>query len=304
MMKRNLAGVLICSLVLSCFYSEAQYYFYNDKYYNTDWVFELGASPGVMNSLTDIGGRRGVGKNLLKDINWKFSKPGFSIYAVTTWHDVIALRFEATSGRIASYDSVLRNVGPSTIGRYERNLSFKSNVSEIAMSAEVYPLLFISYYKEDQIPLWSPYVSAGMGYYHFNPQAQLNGRWYDLQPLHTEGQGFNEFPDRDPYKLTQLNISLGIGVRYEISAIFNARIELSYRILFTDYLDDVSHFDYIDPSLFDVYLPPTQAAIARNLYARARTPGINNQRGNPKNNDSYFTIQLKLSYVFRRQQRQ
>ncbi len=36
---------------------------------------------------------------------------------------------------------------------------------------------------------WTPFVFAGLAYFHTNPQNQLDDTWYDLQPLGTEGQG-------------------------------------------------------------------------------------------------------------------
>jgi hypothetical protein len=47
----------------------AQYYFYDNNYYETPILFELGASVGVMNCLTDLGGGKGVGKKFVKDVN-------------------------------------------------------------------------------------------------------------------------------------------------------------------------------------------------------------------------------------------
>ena len=45
-------------------------------------------------------------------------------------------------------------------------------------------------------------------------------------------------------------------------------LNLSTVFLTTDYLDDVSQMDYIDPSLFYNYLPANRAAIAQQLYNR------------------------------------
>ena len=142
----------------------------------------------------------------------------------------------------------MKSVETSTLGRYERNLSFKSKISEIQLALEVHPLLFKDYEDEDP-PRFSPYAVIGVGYYSFDPQAKLNGQWYSLQPLHTEGQGFAEYPDSKPYQLNQLNISAGLGVKYEINSLFNARLEIIHRFLSTDYLDDASQMDYIDPNL-------------------------------------------------------
>ena len=44
---------------------EAQFYYYNDKYYDNPLAFEAGGSAGLMNSLTDLGGKKGIGKNFV-----------------------------------------------------------------------------------------------------------------------------------------------------------------------------------------------------------------------------------------------
>ena len=50
-------------------YASAQYYFYNDSYYDSPVLFEVGGSLAIMNSLTDIGGKKGIGKKFIKDLN-------------------------------------------------------------------------------------------------------------------------------------------------------------------------------------------------------------------------------------------
>jgi hypothetical protein len=297
-MKRLFVPAMVYLCVLQVLPTAAQYYYYNEKYYNSDILLEAGASFGIMNSLTDLGGRKGIGKRFIKDLNWKVAKPSFGIFAVAMYRDVLGIRLEGTVGKVGSYDSILKSVGPSTFGRYERNLSFRSNITDIQLSAEVHPLFF-KYYDEGEAPLISPYAVAGFGLFSFNPQANLNGQWHSLQPLRTEGQGFSEYPNRKPYKLTQLNIPVGVGVKYEINSFLNARLEIVHRFLFTDYLDDVSNVDYIDPSLFFNYLSASQASIAQQLYDRRISVVKNNQRGDPKDNDTYFTIQLKISATLR-----
>ena len=148
----------------------------------------------------------------------------------------------------------------------------------------------------------------GGGRYSFDPQAELKGEWYSLQPLSTEGQGFKEFRDRQPYELSQFNLLAGLGLRYEINSLFNARLEFVHRKLFTDYLDDVST-TYIDPSLFANYLPTNLVPIAQQLANRkgelnpsdGTKPG--DQRGDPKDNDAFFTIQLKIGITLGRLRR-
>src|SRR5690242_18740431 len=264
-MRKSMVLVLVCFIAL---YQplKAQYYYYNDRYYETPVVFEIGVGGGVMNSLTDLGGKAGIGKNFIKDLRWKTCRASYGGYFAATYNDVVTARIEATFGEVAGFDSILKKVAPSTFGRYERNLSFKSRISEFSLTAEFHPL-YLKNYDDQDPPRLSPFVLGGIGYFSFDPQANLNGQWYSLQPLSLEGQGFKEYPDRQPYKLHQVNFLLGLGLRYELNPSFRFRLELVHRILTTDYLDDVST-GYIDPSLFYSYLPSTQAAIAEKLYFR------------------------------------
>lgn len=305
-MRKILVLTLVCSL-LAGRSLKAQYYYYNDKYYNNAVTLEIGGSAGIMNALTDIGGRKGVGKKFIKDLNWKNTKLSYGFYALAMYEGKVGLRFEGTFGEVASYDSILKSVKTTTFGRYERNLSFKSKIADFSLALEIHPLMFKSY-DEDEPPTISPYGVIGLGYFSFDPQANLNGQWYALQPLRTEGQGFDEYPDRKPYKLSQVNFCAGLGIRYEVTPLVSARLEFNHRFLSTDYLDDVST-DYVDPTLFFNYLPANRAAIAQQLFNRKGEldPGHNtqiaDQRGNPENNDSYFTIQFKLGITLGRQRR-
>jgi hypothetical protein len=288
---------------------KAQSYFYDDSYYDTPLTFEAGVSIGPMNSLTDIGGRIGRGKMGVKDLNIKSTTLFGSIYFAANYKNFLAIRIEATKGWIHSEDSLIGNTKSNgSIGRYNRNLSFRSPIDEISLTAEFHPLDFIRTFDPyGSQPKFSPYIIAGIGYFHFNPQANLNGRWVDLQPLHTEGEGFAEYPQSKVYKLNQINIPFGVGIKYELSGRFNLRLEYITRKLFTDYLDDV-HGRFIDPAVFSKYLSGTQLADALILNNRVRSDaeprfttarpfGI---RGNPNNNDSYFTVNIKVGFVFGR----
>lgn len=308
-MRKLLVLALLCLLIPDRSLKAQKYYYYNSKYYDNPVVFEIGAGFGAMNSLTDLGGKRGIGKNFIKDFRFKTIRPSYGVYLMAMYNNVIGVRLEGTFGQVVGYDSILKKVASSTFGRYERNLSFKSKISEFQLGVEVHPLFFKDYEDQEPPPI-SPYVVVGASVYSFDPQAKLNGQWYSLQPLHTEGQGFAEYPDRKTYQLTQLNFIAGFGIKYEINSFLNARLEFVHRFLTTDYLDDVSQVDYIDPNLFYNYLPANRAAIAQQLYNRTNelnpsdiTYFDNIQRGDPTDNDTYFTIQLKVGIMLGRQRR-
>lgn len=263
-----------------------QYYFYNNKYYDNDIVFEVGGSYGGMNAITDLGGQGKDSKMYLNEINWQTTSKVAGIYVGVMYQDVIGVRLEASWGSVKSYDSLLQKGSP----RYNRNLSFRSDIREVAFLAEFHPMQL----RYDETPSYfSPYVVAGVGWFSFNPQGNLNGKWIDLQPLRTEGQGFSEYPTRRPYKLSQANLCAGLGIRYELFDAVNLRLEWVHRYLFTDYLDDVS-LSYIDPLLFSKYLSPTRASQAGIMYKR----GIRNNknRGQANNKDAYFSVNFKVGF--------
>jgi hypothetical protein len=309
MKKITVAFSVILMLTLFVETASAQYYFYDGKYYDNPLTFELGGSIGAMNCLTDVGGNKGIGKKFVKDLNLGKTHVAGSVSLTAMYEYMFALRLEATFGSISGDDKVLRKVAPSTSGRYERNLSFKSKITDFMLGLEIHPLYIINRYDQDEDkepPLFSPYLLAGVGFFSFKPQAQLAGKWVDLQPLSTEGQGFAEYPDKKPYKLNQLNIPLGLGVKYDLGSTLSLRAEFVYRKLNTDYLDDVST-DFIDPTLYANYF--TGAKLTNALLLNDRKyeldpssitlPGA--ERGHAKNKDAFFTFNLKIGYTFGRQ---
>lgn len=303
-MKSIIVFILVVTGLLFPHCTKAQYFYSNEKYYYSSLSTEAGISIGLMNAFTDLGGKKGTGKPFIKDLNLKTSRLCAGGYFAVNYKDAVTLKLEATIGKVTAYDSILKNVKASTFGRYERNLSFQSRIADFMLAAEIHPLFFKTDWRNDEPPKISPYAVFGIGFFSFKPQAKLNGRWIDLQPLRTEGQGFAEFPGNKIYKLKQINIPIGLGVRFEISPVFNTRIELVHRILKTDYLDDVST-NYIDPSLFSAHLPAGLAALSTQLYDRRGElnanplPAINNERGDANDKDAYFSLQVKIGYTLR-----
>ncbi|MBC7888674.1 MAG: hypothetical protein H7Z13_12405 [Ferruginibacter sp.] len=267
---------------------------------------EAGLNFGPTFFLGDLGGHRGKGTTFIKDVNiqlTKVMKGAFISFYPTDWFGFrIAAQYTYVEGR----DELINTKGEDELYRKQRNLDFKSNMFEAYAAAEIFPLMLFNINKEDYDPRYRPYFFIGAGMFKYNPKGTItdqngNVTWFDLKPLRTEGQGFAEYPKRKPYSLTQLNIPLGGGIKYLASERVNIAFELLYRKTFTDYIDDLST-DYVDPDLFDKYLDPADAIIARQINDKAFTsyipgsprfvPGY--QRGNPKNMDAYFSFVLKF----------
>jgi hypothetical protein len=199
---------------------------------------------------------------------------------------------------VQSADSDITGKSVNARSKTVRNLSFRSTISEISVLVEFHPLLLKHY--ANYPPLLSPYLVAGVGIFSFNPQAMLQNRYIDLHPLHTEGQDFAEYKNMPHYSTTGVTVQVGAGFRYEASDAVNLRLEFNHRLLFTDYLDDVSNRDFIDPGSFSKNLNAIDAARASQLYNRSLDGTIPAIRGNPTNNDAYMSISLKVGLVLRR----
>jgi len=307
-MKRSVFPII--SMLLLTLFSKnasAQYYFYDENYYDQAVLIEVGGSIGAMNCLTDLGGKSGIGKGFIKDLNNGKSYLSGGIYVNVSYKNAIGLRLELCNGKVSADDQVLSTVSSGDIARfrYNRNLNFQSSIKEYSGMIEIHPLLlFVDYEARDQEPpKYSPYLLGGYGSFKFNPQLKDGNRLIDLQPLSTEGQGFKEYPDRPVYKLTQSNYPFGLGLRYEISPIINLRGEFVYRLLTTDYLDDVST-NYIDPTLYALNgftgTKLENALFLNNRESNGQKTDPGGKRGSPKNNDAYFSFNLKLGVNLRK----
>src|SRR5665647_1339567 len=95
----------------------AQYYFHDNTSYDTPVMFELGGSLGIMNCLTDVGGKKGLGQRFVKDLNIGNNQFNGSVYLSAIYKEAFGLRVEGTFGRVKAYDSILKSV-KSTTSRY------------------------------------------------------------------------------------------------------------------------------------------------------------------------------------------
>lgn len=324
---KNLKALLVILFIGGSSTAFSQYYYYNDNYYDNDFIFEIGANVGMMACITDVGGANSDTKKYFNE--WNKKNLAYGAYVGMMYQDFIGLRLQATFGKIQANDWDIKVSPPDVSGKTPseqsklmektgnllskkyRNMNFHSNIAEIALIAEFHPMRL--HYYEDGPPALSPYVTAGIGYYHFKPTADYNGVNVDLRSLSLEGQGFPEYPDMAKYSTTQVNVPIGIGVRYEVSEKVNVRLEFMHRILFTDYLDDAGSRKWVNPNVFDNNLSEVQAAYAKVLYNPAipvpQKYWIGNysfppaRRANPDDNDAYLTFSLRVGVTIGRRQR-
>jgi hypothetical protein len=181
-------------------------------------------------------------------------------------------------------------------GLIQRNLHFKSPLTELSMGFEWYPISFFT--KKDFI--LSPYIKNGVSMFIFNPKAELDGKWHELQPLRTEGQGLPNSSSK-PYSLFDVSYPFGVGLSIKMNKSIKLKLEVCPRKTNTDYLDDVSG-NYYDLNQLMKYSSDIAARLsyqAINWDISDEVPDIKDvQRGNPTLNDWYIIHQFSINYTF------
>lgn len=248
--------------------------------------WEVGGFVGGSNYVGDLSQHRLVAS----ESNFAFG--GLVRYNLNT---DFALKGNIYYGAISGSDA-----NASTQEERVRNLHFRSTLLDIGLQIEYHLLGTRRTLGSFRM---APYLFGGLSIFRFNPQAEYNGIWYDLQPRGTEGQETTRYQHREKYALSQLAVPVGIGIKHSLSKQWNVGLEVGYRLTFTDYLDDVST-TYVE----DDILRGTHEEIAVILSNRSgeyiennnldREPfGPGDQRGDPTRNDHYLFAGVTVTYL-------
>lgn len=266
-----------------------------------------------------------------------FTKPGVAISYSHRFGPRYTISGSFMYGTLKGGDTESANQDDLSNGvfRYNRNLSFRNKIQELAVIATFD--LFANQATYISRVDWTPYAFIGVSGFHHNPQAKVPathvphsandtptpfpnaGDWVDLRPLGTEGQ-YSTLLETDAnagikeYSLFQIAIPFGVGARFRLNEVFDLSAEFGFRYLFTDYIDDVSK-NYVDLGVFgdnelakamsyrSFELNPTNARLSpsrdgSNYYV---IPGYgeetkDNVRGN--NGKDIFTVfTVRVSYI-------
>jgi len=305
-MKQHLHSTLRKCLILSLVVLFSHFSSYSQL--SAGNYYEAGFTAGPMVFMGDLGGHFGRGTTFLKDYNMKATRLSVGAFVAAHPSELIGFRLAFNYGELDGDDAYITQKGGLEEARYNRNLDFRSQIVEGFLAVEIYPTVLIEDDPTSVFGRLRPYAVGGVGVFHFNPQgtytdpATGQSTWIDLRPLHTEGEGFPEYPGRKEYSLTQINFPVGVGVKYYLNENLNLSFEIIHRFTLTDYIDDVST-NYVDPSLFYAHLSPGLAPIADQIYNKSPLRGIpgsaynpGDKRGDPRQNDGYFTAAFKIGF--------
>lgn len=285
--------------------------------YRPAYPLEIGLQAGTSQFLGDLGGQTGIGKGFITDTDIGSVRPTFGLFGRYNIGGHFAVRLDVNYLELHGDDKYAGEEGvefcascPRFNGiddawfRYYRNLNFKTHVFDMNIAAEIIPYNFELGGGYKNYSVLSPYVFIGVGFFAFNPEGIYNGTWMELKPLRTEGQGLVD--GRAEYDLVQLNIPMGFGLKWIYNDAWSLALEINHRMTFTDYIDDVST-DYVtDESIFTDNMDPTTAKWAKTFARRsgeldpagvnARVTEPGEQRGDPKDNDAYYTVTIRFSF--------
>jgi len=296
----------------------------------------FGGGIDIFNYFGDLSPKSKIGSTDLS-----FTRPGISFFVEYKYAPRVSWRIALTYGTLSGDDFESADPNDEIAKyRYIRNLQFRNRIIELSVIGRFELLTNRGTYLSR--PNINPYFFGGVGIFYHNPKAkapdsdQLGnpieeaGSWVTLQSLGTEGQ-YSDVYNVKPYSKIQISLPVGLGISFRLSENFDLGFEIGYRILFFDYIDDVSE-NYVDLGALDSPLAKAMSDRSQEInavvsgsprdfeniilpnttyYAYTSTYDGNtytvfngfgsehpsNIRGNSSDNDIFIITSLKLTYI-------
>ncbi len=290
----------------------------------SQYKVDYGLRVGAANYLGDIGGKYTSRRDFVSDMHIPSTRWAIGGFYRKRRNKKIAWSGTFDYIRIQDKDELT-----TYFPRRARNLRFKNDMLEISGRGE-----FTLYYDSDLTnqgyfsPDMKIYVFAGLAGLYTNPKGYINeyaadyivrkrggsaadyyGDWYKVRKWKTEGQ-------TNAYLPVTFAVPMGIGMYFTYMKKWRVGWEYSWRMTFTDYLDDISGtyptqeqiaesagsdkdiatgyvFYSYDENLFPNGRSVDDGIPATNFYT------ANSPRGNALNNDNYMTFQIYVSKILR-----
>ncbi len=324
-MKNVLKGVCILfSLLLLNQQSFAQSFWHQKPKIKDIGYYAIDGGIGAMNYFGDL---NPLAQYASTDLSK--TRPAFTIGMMRKMSSRLHLRIGAQWGRLMANDFQAADPNhPRHRYRYMRNAHFRNNVYELSLIGyyDLKPSQFV-YYKRQNA---TPYLVLGLAGFYHNPIAktpeEFGNRWTSLRALSTEGQGLTRKSDGSKYGKKysnfQIAIPIGAGLKFKLTDRMDLWFDVAYRILFTDYIDDVSG-NYANAA--DLPSDLSRAMANRTMeLTDARTGGTRDikifdingftndgvgeltingfgndgdKRGEKSNSDVYIVTNIHLSYI-------
>lgn len=282
---------------------------------------------GTFNFLTYFGDLAPANNFLSTDFSQV--KPGVSAFILYRYGPRMSLKGELLYGRLTGDDFTSADPNDTQASsRYIRNLSFRNDIIDFSLMSQFY--IFKNYLHFKQRKFFNIYFNAGISAFYHNPKGRVPefkvnderypnyGEWVSLRPLGTEGQ-FSEHYETKPYSSVQFSIPFGGGFVFRLNERLDFTFEINYRILLTDYIDDVSG-RYVDLGALDGDMAKSMADRSKEKYSitgeerdlsgmevvsytsdyDGNRYSVLKERGSIRggsSNDTYLVTSFKISYI-------
>ncbi len=282
------------ALLASAFVTQAQMLPGNSK--NARLYNSVSVHLNVMNYFGDL-----APKPAITSFRFGATRPNIGISIQHRFAPRLSGRASLSYGRITGDDAKSADQNDAdAVYRYNRNLSFRSDVVELAAVGIVELFENRGTYMKRRD--FAPYLFLGVAGFYHNPKAERDGKWIALQPLGTEGQKTSGKGYPTPYRRLQVSIPFGLGADYKLNRQLNIGYEIGWRKTFTDYLDDVStkYADPVDLAKVNgnaVYFGDRSDPALRTGGQFSNSYGKGQQRGTTNEKDWYIVSGFHLSYI-------
>ena len=173
-----------------------------------------------------------------------------------------------------------------------RNLHFRNAITEGSVVAE---FNYSRYQIGNTKDRFTGSLFAGLSLYSHMPQAEIDGIWYDLQPLGTEGQGTSAGGDR--YATTGFAVPFGFGFKWNLGHFSALNIEWGMRRTWSDHIDDVAGY-YASLAVLEEEAGPLSELLSEE---RIEAEGdledpVGQMRGYNGLDDRFAVVQVSLTF--------
>jgi hypothetical protein len=253
---------------------------------HSQYNFDIGFNFGGTGFLGDVGGTGEVAKGFIGDIVLKQTNITTGIYGRYKINSKMHVNSGINYVKISGDDA--NSAGP----RGWRNLRFQNQIFELNSCLEY------TFFKINDLggtgryrTSLNLYAFVGSSVFYHNPKGTFLDNanspikdWESLRSLKTEGQA-------TPYSQISFSTPYGIGAIIKTATFYKFGIYFRYMKNYTDYLDDISTIYAHDPS---------EENIANQYNGPEDQIGsfsIGQSRGNPKNFDDIFMLNISFSKV-------
>ncbi len=283
--------------------------------FDAQYLWDFGVTVGGSNYLGDIGGVDRARRDFIYDVKLRDTRYTAGAFIRRRISRSFNIKLAGYFSRIQGDDQFTTEYGP----RRARNLNFTNNIKELSLQTE-----FTLYSDNDfggrglYNPNFRVYGLVGVGGFLHNPRGTyagdnpaFQGMTVDLAPLRTEGQA-------EEYDRWGITVPLGFGFYFTYARKYRFGWELSYRMTFTDYLDDISSVYATDaelgndplriafasqttPAVIEEAFPGEPEVIFNYVYPSNYDPSTpRNPRGVISNNDGYIFMNLSAGLILQK----